>query len=191
MYHRGFQKLLLFLLIALLMDLWVSRACAENIDPYNEGLKYAYGENIGWINFKPSQGPGVTVSDSALTGYAWSENTGWINLNPADDGVQNNGLGKLSGYAWGQNVGWINFAPAGGGVQIDANGYFFGKAWGENTGWISFNSTGDIPFGVRTSYLSIIPTMTGWGITILTLLTAGLSIWTIMRRRANRLILRG
>lgn len=40
---------------------------------------YAWGENVGWINFNPSGG-GVTVADSQLTGYAWGENVGWINM---------------------------------------------------------------------------------------------------------------
>jgi hypothetical protein len=165
-----FRQALCFLTLVLPMLLDTPPAFAENIDPFNEGLKYAYGENIGWINFKPSQGPGVTVTNSAVTGFAWAENIGWINLSPTNGGVQNNGLGKLSGYAWGENVGWINFAPTGGGVQINPSGYFIGTAWGENIGWIIFNSTGAVPFGVRTSWQGLaekIPTMTEWGMVIL------------------------
>lgn len=128
---------------------------AENIDPGDLGLKYAYGENIGWINFKPFQGPGVTVTPSAVTGLAWSENVGWINLAPTYGGVLNDGTGRLSGFAWGENVGWINFAPAGGGVFIDGQGLFSGKAWGENIGWISFSSTGPVAFGVAASPLAL------------------------------------
>ena len=26
-------------------------AVAENIDPYEDGSQYAYGESVGWINF--------------------------------------------------------------------------------------------------------------------------------------------
>ena len=33
--------------------LGASLGLAENIDPYDEGSQYAYGENIGWINFDP------------------------------------------------------------------------------------------------------------------------------------------
>src|SRR2546426_6788682 len=57
-------------------------AVAENIDPANDGSKYAWAESLGWLNARPGGpgGPGVQVSDSDLTGWAWSENTGWISL---------------------------------------------------------------------------------------------------------------
>ena len=29
-------------------------AYAENIDPNEDGSQYAYGENIGWLNFEPN-----------------------------------------------------------------------------------------------------------------------------------------
>ena len=57
-----------------------------NIDPENSGNQYAWGENVGWVNMKPSRGPGVTVTDTAVTGYVWNENVGWINLSPASYG---------------------------------------------------------------------------------------------------------
>lgn len=133
-------------------------ASAENIDPENDGSQYAWGENVGWINFEPSQGEGVTVTDSAVTGKAWGENIGWINLSPATGGVMNDGAGNLSGYAWGENVGWINFAPTGGGVTIDANGNFDGYAWGENIGWIHFQNL-SVPYKVQTAW---IPTTIGY-----------------------------
>ena len=56
----------------------------ENIDPYDDGFQYAYGENVGWINFEPSNG-GVTIdSDGNFDGRAWGENIGWINFNSSD-----------------------------------------------------------------------------------------------------------
>jgi len=126
---------------------------AGNID---STYKYAWGTNVGWINFNPTHG-GVTVYSDHLEGYAWGENIGWIRLgryegggahtytNTAADnyGVNNDGSGNLSGYAWGTNVGWINFDPTHGGVTIDlANGSFDGYAWGENIGWIHFKGPG-------------------------------------------------
>ena len=51
---------------------------AENIDPYNDGSQYAYGENVGWQNFEPNTGDGVQVASDKLTGYVWAENIGWI-----------------------------------------------------------------------------------------------------------------
>jgi hypothetical protein len=141
----------LVLSIGLLL-FWNGACAAGNIDPHDDGSQYAYGENVGWINFEPSFGPGVTVTDSAVTGYAWGENIGWIHLNPAEGGVINNN-GALSGYAWGENVGWINFAPAGGGVTINpGTGEFSGRAWGENVGWITFRAESPVAYGVTTSW---------------------------------------
>lgn len=122
---------------------------AENIDPYEDSSQYAYGENVGWFNFEPSQGPGVTVTKTKVTGYVWAENIGWINLSPSSHGgVNNNSSGNLSGYAWGENVGWINFDPDVPGdtanqykVSIDSNGKLSGWAWGENIGWVHFDES--------------------------------------------------
>lgn len=108
--------------------------------------KYAWSENLGWLNFGTSQGD-IHVTDSSLTGYIWGENTGWISLNcsngascaTVDYKVANDGDGNLSGYAWSENTGWINFNPAFGGVTINSSGDFLGYAWGENIGWIVFN----------------------------------------------------
>jgi hypothetical protein len=124
--------------------------------------KYAWGENVGWINFGTSEG-NVHVTDSALTGYAWGENVGWISLNCSNDSscgtvdykVSNDGEGNLSGYAWSENTGWINFNPTYGGVSINSSDEFVGYAWGENIGWISFNcantsSCGTVDFKVKT-----------------------------------------
>jgi len=96
--------------------------------------KYAWSENIGWINFGTTNG-NLHITDPILTGYAWSDNYGWINLNPATSGVKNDGEGNLSGYAWGENLGWINFS----GVTINSSGVFGGSASGGNSGQISFN----------------------------------------------------
>jgi hypothetical protein len=171
---------------------WPAVVCAENIDPDNLGLKYAYGENIGWINFKPVHGPGVTVTAAAVTGYAWGENIGWINLSPVNAGVMNDGTGRLSGFGWGENVGWINFAPAGAGVYIDNQGRFFGKAWGENIGWISFNSTGAVPYGVATSFRGRysqgpqgIPALSGWALVLLALAVGTAGVVAGTRRLAG------
>jgi len=137
--------------IVLLWMFAVGPAMGGNIDPDASGRKYAFGENTGWWNFRPSEGPGVMVRDGRLEGYAWAENIGWIKFDPANGGVVHDGAGNLSGYAWGQNVGWINFSchtnatctTVNYGVSIDlATGVMSGYAWGENTGWIKFNYAG-------------------------------------------------
>jgi hypothetical protein len=126
----------------------------ENIDPQDSNNQYAYGENVGWINFEPDvNDAGAIVSREKLEGYIWAENIGWINLDPNYGGVSNDGSGNLSGYAWGENVGWINFDPTYGGihygVKIDANGNFSGYAWGENIGWINFDNADLFSKGVK------------------------------------------
>ena len=130
----------------------VETTMASNIDDTN---KYAWGTNVGWINFKPTNG-GVTVYADHLEGYAWGENVGWIrmgthtaggthsygNTSNTNYGVNIDGSGNLSGYAWGSNVGWINFNPTNGGVTINlTSGSLSGYAWGENVGWIRFENT--------------------------------------------------
>jgi hypothetical protein len=147
-----------------------SFATAENIDPYEDGSQYSYGENIGWVNFEYKipetiETGGAIVSDQNLTGYIWAENVGWINLDPACDypntGIKNDGTGLLSGLAWGENVGWINFNPKVPGdtnhygVTIDHEGNFNGWAWGENIGWIHFRSVSPFAYyKVQTSWIT-------------------------------------
>lgn len=128
--------------------------------------KYAWGENIGWVNFGTSNGA-VHVTDSALSGYALSETVGWIYLGD----VANNGEGALSGYAWGENVGWIKFNPSNGGVSINSSGEFTGSALGENIGWIIFDCSGSAcvktdwrPQSVRATPM---PTSGGGGVVLI------------------------
>ncbi len=97
--------------------------------------KYAWSDNMGWINFNPTNG-NVVVSDTEITGYAWNDNYGWINLSPTNSGISNSS-GTLSGYAWGEGVGWINFS----GVTINCDGEFSGTATGDVAGNISFDCT--------------------------------------------------
>lgn len=102
-------------------------------------LKYAWGENIGWINFG-CDNCNVHITDTGITGYAWSENYGWINLNPSTSGVKNNSQGTLSGYGWGENLGWINFS----GVTINSIGELTGYATiNIDDSQISFNCSND------------------------------------------------
>ncbi len=156
------------LIVGLLLLLSAPLALAENIDPYNDGSQYAYGQNVGWLNAEPlgGGGPGVEVEDYKLTGYIWGQNIGWISMScentsscaTVDYGVANDGTGLLSGYAWAQNVGWINFNPtvAGDpnsyGITIDSEGNFDGWAWGQNIGWIHCASASPVAYKVQTSW---------------------------------------
>ncbi len=154
-----FLKTLLFIFLLF----WAGNAAiAGTIDPDGDDHKYAWGENIGWINFNPALGSGVTVTDTDIKGEAWGENTGWIVFDPSYGGVFNDGYGNLSGCAWGENVGWISFScntidcdSVDYGVYIDPHtGMFSGKAWGENVGWISFEYADADMHGVKTSWRS-------------------------------------
>ncbi|MFA5778350.1 MAG: carboxypeptidase-like regulatory domain-containing protein [Candidatus Paceibacterota bacterium] len=134
------SKLILFrfFIVVLLLFFGTKLVFASETNGIIDGnYKYAWGENIGWINFG-CDNCNVNVTDDGLSGYAWSTQYGWINLDPTTSGVQNNGQGLLSGYAWSPNLGWINFN----GVTISSNGYFLGYATIESdSSQINFNCT--------------------------------------------------
>src|SRR5262249_48166173 len=50
---------------------------------------YAWGENVGWINFSggalasPPNPARIDALGTRLRGYVWGENIGWINLDDA------------------------------------------------------------------------------------------------------------
>lgn len=93
--------------------------------------KYAWSNNIGYINFE-----NVTVSDTKLSGFAWSPTKGFIKFDPAQGGVTNDGTGNLSGFAWGEQLGWIDFNGAS--IQ-GGTGKFSGSATGTLAGTINFD----------------------------------------------------
>ena len=148
------KKVIKMIWFGVVLSLFAGIAFAENIDPNNDDMQYAYGENVGWLNFEPDTGDGAQVAGDKLTGWVWAENIGWISLSCENTsscgtvsfGVTNDGAGNLSGYAWGENVGWISFScdntascvTADYGVTIDADSAFDGYAWAENVGWINF-----------------------------------------------------
>ncbi len=120
----------------------------------NAGSNYAWGENIGWINFGAVNG-NIHITDTALSGFAWSQNYGWINLSPTNGGVTNTSGGILGGNAWSSTLGWIPFS----GVTIDTSGKLTGRAGtaGSTAGRINFDCsncsviTDWRPASVRTS----------------------------------------
>jgi len=140
----------LFVFCALLHGLCGPETVAAGEGNIDNSEKYAWSENAGWENFRPTNG-GVTVRSQYLSGYAWAENLGWVKLgsgagpyqNTTTDnwGVNRNpATGALSGYAWSELAGWINFNPTYSHVIIDpATGSFDGYAWSENAGWIHLN----------------------------------------------------
>jgi len=147
------------LIAGLVLGLFGVAYAATNIDSTN---KWAWGTNVGWINFADANG-GVTVYSDHLEGYAWAENVGWIHFQgTAQDStpyqVNNDGAGNLSGYAWSTSAGWINFNPNDSQVTIDGDGKFDGYAWGENVGWIHFQDASP-EYYVQTEWTPTVVTL--------------------------------
>ena len=53
---------------------------------------YAYGANVGWINFENTGNARVVLSNNRLRGYAYGANIGWINLDDLNVFVQANSI---------------------------------------------------------------------------------------------------
>src|SRR5215831_3997694 len=139
------------LLITATLLLLVSSYAATTIDPVN---KYAYGANIGWMDWRGDTNNGAVIGEYVCSGSIYSANVGWINLgsgapanqihyqnnSPADFGVNQDGLGNLRGYAYGANIGWINF-EATGAPRVDLlTGSLTGSVYSANCGWISLSN---------------------------------------------------
>jgi hypothetical protein len=116
--------------------------------------KYAYGANIGWMDWRGDTNNGTVIGEYVCSGYIYAANVGWINLGNGsptneiyyqnlstnDFGVNQDGLGNLRGYAWGANIGWINF-ESNGAPKVDLkNGRMTGYAYSANCGWISLSN---------------------------------------------------
>jgi len=117
--------------------------------------RYAYGANIGWMNWVADTNNGAVIGDYTCSGFIYSGNIGWINLGSGsptngiyyqnlstnDFGVNNDGLGDLSGYAWGANIGWITFEQTYGKPKVNLlTGALSGYVWSANCGWISLSN---------------------------------------------------
>lgn len=119
---------------------FITAEASETQGTIDSAQKYAWGENVGWINFG-CDGCDVEITDTLLTGYAWSAQYGWLNLSPTNGGVENDGEGTLSGHAWASNLGWIDFA----GVTINSSGEFLGYATVDSdASQISFNCANNL-----------------------------------------------
>src|ERR1035438_3427902 len=125
---------------------------ATTIDAAN---RYAYGANLGWMDWRGDTNNGAVIGEYVCSGYIYSANVGWINLgsgapanqiqyqnNSATDfGVNQDGLGNLRGYAWGANIGWITFEQLSGKPKVNLlNGQLSGSVWSANCGWISLSN---------------------------------------------------
>lgn len=124
---------------------------ATTINPVN---KYAYGANIGWIDWRGDTNNGAVIGEYVCSGYIYAANVGWINLGSGaptnsiyyqnasanDFGVNQDGLGNLRGYAYGANIGWVNFENTGAPKVDLLSGRMTGSVWSANCGWIGLSN---------------------------------------------------
>src|SRR5262245_617248 len=129
-----------FLISLVLLGTSVFAIAASTIDPTN---KYAYGANIGWIDWRGDGTTGAIIGEYVCSGYIYSANAGWIylgsgspingiqyqNLAANDFGVNTDGFGNLRGYAYGANIGWINFEGTGAPKVDLITGGLSGSIW--------------------------------------------------------------
>lgn len=134
---------------------------ASGATTINSANRFAYGANIGWIDWRGDSVNGAVIGEFVCSGFIYSANVGWIHLGdgtPAngiryqnssatDFGVNHDGAGNLRGFGYGANIGWVNFTnqDATGatfdGPRVDlATGRLSGYAYGANIGWISLSN---------------------------------------------------
>jgi hypothetical protein len=134
----------------------------------NEADKCAWGANIGWINWRDSDGSasGAVIGEYFCSGFLWAANIGWIHLgdgapangiayrnnDAADFGVNHDGAGRLRGLAYGANIGWVHFHLLGDPHVDLGTGRLSGFAWSANCGWINL---GDATFAVKTDTITM------------------------------------
>ena len=142
------KKLFVFLLVA---GPLVCSQAGTTIDNVN---RYAYGANIGWMDWTGDTANGAVIGDYVCMGYIYAANVGWINLgsgsptngiryqnvDASDFGVNQDGLGNLRGYAYGANIGWVNFESTGAPTVDLRTGKFSGYIYSANCGWISLSN---------------------------------------------------
>jgi hypothetical protein len=142
----------------------------------NAANRYAYGANVGWIDWRGDDGiNGAVIGEFVCAGYLYGANIGWIhlgsgsptngfaysNLATNDYGVNHDGAGNLRGYAYGTNIGWLNFEAQGAPKINLLTGKFSGYVYGANIGWISLSNA--FAF-VKTDSLDTGPDTDGDGI---------------------------
>ena len=69
---------------------------------------YAYGANIGWVNFESNGAPAINMITGTMSGYVWSANCGWISLSNAFACVQTDAIspGALDPGGTGLPIAW-------------------------------------------------------------------------------------
>jgi hypothetical protein len=99
----------------------------------------------GIIDFEISGNSPIKIdSNNGISGKAWGNELGWIIFNPSNGGVffADSNTGLLKGTAQSENSDIINFSVTGQKVIIDLNtGEWNGWAWvsGQYGGWVKFD----------------------------------------------------
>src|SRR5882757_3837098 len=62
--------------------LWLAAALAvgEAATTINTVNKFAYGANLGWMDWRGDTNNGAVIGEYVCSGYVWSANVGWIHL---------------------------------------------------------------------------------------------------------------
>lgn len=120
----------------------------------NSANRFAYGANLGWMDWRGDTANGAVIGDYICSGNIYAANVGWINLGSGsptngiryqnlsanDFGVNQDGLGNLRGYAYGANIGWINFENTGAPKVDLRTGVLTGNVYSANCGWIGLSN---------------------------------------------------
>jgi hypothetical protein len=163
--------------------LWAGLAgTASGATTINAVNRFAYGANIGWIDWRGDAANGAVIGAFVCSGRIYSANVGWIDLGDGspdngvryqnnsgtDFGVNHDGVGNLTGFAYSANTGWLMFTNnATSGVSYDGpkvdllSGRLSGFVWSANCGWISLNN--EFAF-VQTDTIDCGPDLDGDGI---------------------------
>jgi hypothetical protein len=141
-----------------LATLAIQASAATTINPAN---RFAYGANIGWVDWRGDTANGAVIGEFVCSGYLYAANVGWIHLgdgtpangiryqnNSATDFGVNHEAGNLRGFAYGANIGWLIFTnrAADGstyeGPRVDlSTGRLNGYVYSANAGWISLSNS--------------------------------------------------
>src|SRR6202030_2708496 len=123
---------------------------------------YAWGANVGFVNWRGDGANGGVIGEYVLGGFIYGANIGWINLgsyNPANHiQYQNNSttdfgvnftkvtstIANLRGFAYSANIGWINFEGTGNPTVDLTTNRLHGFAYSANIGWINLGELGVI-----------------------------------------------
>lgn len=90
---------------------------------------YAYGANIGWVNFEAVGNPRVDLMTGRLLGYAWGANVGWIALSETGVTVKTTSIaagedtdGDMIPDGWERTFANNITTLGGGGLDSDGDG---------------------------------------------------------------------